>query len=146
MSQIRCPEGTRCEVSMVRAAVIVALTALAGAGLAAAAPSGAIVSQHGSFRAVITKPSPVPVEQLHSWKVRLTTKGGRALVHAKIGIWGDMPAHGHGMPTRPRARELGGGRYSLDGMKFQMPGAWVVELRVASGKLRDVVRLRFTIP
>jgi hypothetical protein len=133
-------------MSMVRAAGIVAVTMLVWAGLAAAGTGRTVVSQHGSFRAVITKPSPVPVEQLHSWKVRLSSKSGRLLAHAKIGIWGDMPAHGHGMPTQPRARELGGGLYSLDGMKFQMPGAWVVELRVASGKLRDVIRLRFTIP
>jgi YtkA-like protein len=131
---------------MTRAVGIAAITALACAGVAAAGPGRVVVSQHGSFRAVIQRPDPVPVEQLHSWRVRLTARNGRPVVHARIGIWGDMPAHGHGLPTQPRARELGGGRYSLDGMKFQMGGAWVVELRIATGKVRDVVRLRFTIP
>jgi hypothetical protein len=131
---------------MTRAAGIVVLVALAAVGAAAAAPGKLVVSQHGNFRAVVQRPDPVPVEQLHSWRVRLSSKSGRPLLHARIKIWGDMPAHGHGLPTQPRARELGGGLYSLDGMKFQMGGAWVVELRIASGTVRDVVRLRFTIP
>jgi hypothetical protein len=31
-------------------------------------------------------------------------------------------------------------------MKFQMGGAWVVELTVSAGRVRDVIRIRFTIP
>ena len=56
-----------------------------------------------------------------------------------------MPAHGHGLPTRPVARDLGGGRYALEGMKFQMSGAWYVELRIHAGPGEDTARVDFVV-
>jgi hypothetical protein len=78
----------------------------------------------------------------------LAVAGATSAAHGRtivIAIWGDMPAHGHGLPTQPRARELGGGVYALEGMKFQMGGAWVVELTIRAGGARDLMRIRFTI-
>lgn len=105
-----------------------------------------VVSVHGRFRAVVERPDPPPVERLHVWRLRLATRAGRTVTGAKVTIWGDMPAHGHGLPTQPLAREVGRGVYLLEGMKFQMGGAWVVELTVTAGRVRDVIRLPFTIP
>jgi hypothetical protein len=56
-----------------------------------------------------------------------------------------MPAHGHGLPTRPRARPVGGGRYLIEGVKFQMPGEWYLELRITHRGVRDRVRFVFTL-
>jgi YtkA-like len=120
--------------------------ASAAAATVAGASGHTVTSQHGRFGAVVERPRPVPVGRLHSWRVHLTTKAGRPVVGARIAIWGDMPAHGHGLPTQPRARELGRGAYSLDGLKFQMGGAWVVELTVSARGVRDVIRIRFPIP
>jgi hypothetical protein len=44
-----------------------------------------------------------------------------------------MPQHGHGLPTQPQVtRELGDGRYLLEGMKFSMPGWSDLKLQVRS--------------
>ncbi len=42
-----------------------------------------------------------------------------------------MPEHGHGMNVRPRVRELGEGRYSVEGVLLHMGGRWVMEVDVA---------------
>lgn len=53
-----------------------------------------------------------------------------------------MPVHNHGMPTQPRmTRELGGGRYLVEGMRFHMRGEWIVEMRITSGGVSDIVRI-----
>ena len=48
--------------------------------------------------------------------------------------------HDHGLPTAPRVTEtLGEGDYLLEGMKFQMPGHWVVTLAIDAGEGDDSV-------
>jgi hypothetical protein len=42
-----------------------------------------------------------------------------------------MPEHGHGMPTQPEVtQELSGGEYLVEGMKFSMPGWWVMKFHI----------------
>lgn len=42
-----------------------------------------------------------------------------------------MPDHGHGLPTAPRVtRHLGGGRYLVEGMRFNMSGWWRLKFTV----------------
>ncbi|MCK7471462.1 MAG: FixH family protein [Desulfomicrobium escambiense] len=51
---------------------------------------------------------------------------------------GTMPEHGHGLPTKPRmTQELGSGVYLIEGMKFNMPGWWMVTFTVIAGGQRD---------
>ena len=50
---------------------------------------------------------------------------------ARIEVDGGMPQHGHGLPTRPQVtRELPGGGYLIEGMKFSMSGWWEVKLAI----------------
>ena len=102
-------------------------------------------SRLGFFTAVVTHPQPLPVEMLHTWRVRLLDRRRRPVTGARITVTGDMPAHGHGLPTTPIAVSRGRGRYDLQGMMFQMPGLWYVQLRVRSGGRVDRIRIRFTI-
>jgi hypothetical protein len=75
----------------------------------------------------------IAINQLHAWEVRLTTPSGAPVQHAQIDVDGGMPQHGHGLPTQPRVtRELGEGRYLVEGMKFSMPGWWELKLQVRS--------------
>ena len=47
-----------------------------------------------------------------------------AFMTGRLKVDGDMPQHGHGLPTRPRVtRNLGNGDYQIEGVKFQMGGA-----------------------
>ena len=56
-----------------------------------------------------------------------------------------MPEHGHGLPTAPKAQSLGGGRWVIEGMKFSMPGWWVIDLTIAGGGGTDTVRFNYIL-
>lgn len=102
-----------------------------------APPAGLNVSlerptNHDRYQVSLRAPAePIAINQLHAWEIRLRTLSGGAVTGAHISIDGGMPQHGHGFPTQPRVtRELGDGRYLLDGMKFSMPGWWEIKLKV----------------
>ncbi|MBL8523455.1 MAG: FixH family protein [Betaproteobacteria bacterium] len=74
---------------------------------------------------------PIAINALHSWEVKVATPAGAPVLRANIAVDGGMPQHGHGLPTQPRVtRELGDGRYLLEGMKFSMTGWWEIKLKV----------------
>jgi hypothetical protein len=132
---------------VLRSGCVVLATVLLGAsGAQAGAPASVSVrSKLGLFSAVVTHPRPLPVEQLHAWRVRLFDRQHRPVAGARIKVTGDMPAHGHGLPTAPIAVSRGGGVYELQGMMFQMPGRWYVQLQIRVGGRADRIRIPFTI-
>lgn len=74
---------------------------------------------------------PVTVGRMHAWTVTLTDPEGKPVSRATIGISGGMPQHGHGLPTAPAVtKSLGGGRFLIEGMKFNMPGWWKIGLAI----------------
>lgn len=90
--------------------------------------------------------TPIPVNQLHTWTLTLTSADGQPLEHAHVSVDGDMPQHGHGLPTRPVVTEyLGEGRYLVEGVKFQMGGWWVMDFVVESDAGTDKVRFNFVL-
>lgn len=95
---------------------------------------------------VFTETDPVPINRLHSWTVRITSPTGTPVDGATLSIDGDMPEHGHGLPTRPQVtKALGDGRYLIEGMQFQMPGWWYVDISIVSNGVTDRARLEFTL-
>jgi hypothetical protein len=91
--------------------------------------------------------TPPPINQLHTWTVRVTTPDGQPVEGATIAVDGDMPQHGHGLPTRPQVtRYLGDGQYLVEGMKFQMGGWWVADFSVTdTAGQTDTVRFNFIL-
>lgn len=49
----------------------------------------------------------------------------------------DMPAHRHGMNTKPEVSPLGGSRFRVEGMLFHMIGDWVITVDVSRGSSTD---------
>lgn len=99
------------------------------------------VSKAGTFKAAYTSdPEAVPVNMLHSWKLKIETAYGKPVKDAEITIEGTMPEHGHGMLTRPKVtKNYGDGTYLVEGMKFNMPGWWVMTFSInAGGKIDSV--------
>ena len=98
-------------------------------------------SESGLYRATIRPAAdPVPLNRLHAWTLHIETPDGRAIDEATIAVDGGMPEHGHGLPTQPQVtRALGGGDYLVEGMKFQMPGWWVVQFHISSPEGTDTV-------
>ena len=90
--------------------------------------------------------SPITVGTMHGWVVRITALDGTPVENATISVDGGMPQHGHGLPTEPAvSAELGGGRYQVEGMKFNMPGWWVVNLSVDGRAGPDTVTFNLVL-
>jgi hypothetical protein len=69
-------------------------------------------SEQGSFRASYRTEEAIPVDRLHAWTLHVAHADGSPVTGAAIAVDGDMPQHGHGLPTRPRVtRHLGNGDY-----------------------------------
>jgi hypothetical protein len=89
---------------------------------------------------------PLAVGPIHSWTVEVTTPDGQPVEHAEIAIDGGMPQHGHGLPTKPQVtEELGGGRYLVEGMKFNMPGWWTIDVDVDGPAGHDQVTFNISL-
>lgn len=75
--------------------------------------------------------TPVPLNQMHSWTVLLKNSQDEPVADAQINVNGGMPAHDHGLATSPRVtRYLGEGQYLLEGVRFHMPGEWLMKLDI----------------
>ena len=90
-------------------------------------------TQAGRYRVELTpnEAGKPPIGPIHRWTIVVRTPDGRPVEKASITIDGGMPQHGHGFPTAPRVtREIGGGAYLVDGMKFSMTGWWTLTVKV----------------
>jgi hypothetical protein len=99
------------------------------------------LSAAGLYRASFTaSEAEIPVNRLHTWTLHVETPDGQPIHNAAIVVDGDMPQHGHGLPTRPRVTQaLGNGDYLVEGMKFQMGGWWVIDFDITTGGQTDRV-------
>ena len=89
------------------------------------------LSDEGTYKVTLV-PSidPVPVGKMHAWLVEVTDAAG-APVEADIVMDGGMPQHGHGLPTVPNVTgEDNDGRHIVGGMRFNMPGWWILDVQI----------------
>ena len=88
----------------------------------------------------------VPVNQIHQWTLHVETADGNLVENATITMDGDMPEHGHGLPTRPQVTKyLGNGDYLVEGMKFQMGGWWVIDFTITTSSHTDAVHFNMKL-
>jgi nitrogen fixation protein FixH len=80
---------------------------------------------------------PITINQLHTWTLRVEDAAGAPLDGATVTVDGGMPAHNHGMPTQPIVTSQGSGDYRVEGMKFQMPGHWIITVAVDAAGQQD---------
>ena len=74
-------------------------------------------SEGGAYRAtIVPRGDTIPQGKLHSWTLHLETAAGTPVDSAIVAVDGGMPQHGHGLPTKPRARRVGNGDYAVEGM------------------------------
>lgn len=75
--------------------------------------------------------TPIPLNQMHSWVITLHTPAGDPVENANIQVEGGMPLHDHGLATRPQVTDyLGDGQYLIEGLRFHMPGEWLLEIQI----------------
>jgi hypothetical protein len=96
-----------------------------------------------SYSAEIT---PIPINQMLQWTLHVEDAAGQLVEDAQIAVAGDMPQHGHGLPTLPQVtRYLGDGDYLVEGLKFHMPGWWVVDFQIQANGQQDQVRFNLLL-
>lgn len=100
-------------------------------------------SRAGHFQVTVAPDlEPLAINTIHRWVVDVLTAEGTPVPSAEITIRGGMPAHDHGLPTRPEAtRYLGEGRYLIEGMRFHMAGSWEVILGIETDAHSDEVAI-----
>jgi hypothetical protein len=105
------------------------------------------LSENGLFLVSYTSSeSVVPVNQMHQWTLHVETVDGELVENAAITVNGDMPEHGHVLPTRPQVTEyLGNGDYLVEGMKFQMGGWWVMDFTITTNGHTDAVHFNMKL-
>ena len=88
----------------------------------------------------------IRINRIHSWELAIKDANGKPVNNAMVTVVGDMPEHGHGLPTQPEVVKVGtGGLYRVDGMKFTMPGWWVVTVSVMANGVHDSVSFNLNI-
>jgi len=93
-----------------------------------------------------SKSSPIPLNKIISWELQVESTGGQRVENAQITVVGDMPEHGHGFPTVPEVTEyLGDGKYLVEGLKFSMPGWWVVNFHIMDKDMMDSVSFNLIV-
>lgn len=90
--------------------------------------------------------APIEINRMHGWTLTVLRADGSPVDGARIAVSGGMPSHNHGLPTAPRVtRELGDGRYRIDGLRFHMRGEWALRLVIDDGSVRDSVTIPLTL-
>lgn len=104
-------------------------------------------SDNGLFNvSYTTSTGTVPVNQIHPWTLHIETTDGQIVEDATISVDGDMPQHGHGLPTRPQVTEyLGNGDYLVEGLKFQMGGWWLMDFTITANGQADAVHFNMML-
>ena len=106
------------------------------------------LSDKGVYRvSYVASSSVIPINQMHRWTLHIETADGQLVENATIIVDGDMPEHGHGLPTRPQMTEyLGNGDYLIEGVKFQMGGWWVMDFSITANDQSDQVHFNLLLP
>jgi YtkA-like protein len=99
------------------------------------------------YRVSIKAPDdPPPMGKIHEWILHIEDTTGVAVDSATICIDGGMPEHGHGLPTAPKLTgPPANGDYRIEGMKFSMPGWWVVKFVIQARPGTDSVRFNLSL-
>jgi len=102
----------------------------------------------GKYIVEIAPPaSGTSVGRIQSWTLTLQTATGEPVEGANIDVSGEMPEHGHGLPTDPQAKPtIHAGRYTLDGMKFNMGGWWELHLKIRGPQGADRITFNTVLP
>jgi len=97
-------------------------------------------SAHGHYAATLEPSRELRPRQMQTVRILVVDAEGRPVDGAAMTIDGGMPQHGHGLPTRPRmTRNLGGGAYEIEGVRFNMGGWWEFKVVIEAAAGADTI-------
>jgi len=112
-------------------ACLLLLGAQAAMGQFSDEPVLSVQTSKGITVDIYSEIAPIDINRIHSWQLRLTDAQGSPVSNAQIELVGGMPEHDHGMPTQPQITgEPETGSYLLEGMRFHMPGKWLLDIKL----------------
>ena len=89
-----------------------------------------VTTDQGTFRVELeTVPNPAPLNEHFRLRLRVY-RGDQPATDVAVIADADMPAHKHGMNTKPVTHDRGDGVFETEGMLFHMSGAWELYVNV----------------
>jgi len=82
-----------------------------------------------------TRPAAVPIGAEFALDAVLCAKGEVKPEAIRFDAW--MPAHRHGMNSRPSVKAMAGGRWRAEGFLFHMPGRWQFTFEIDTSQGRE---------
>ena len=132
--------------------ILTASALLASAACATKPPAkefgfGPRTSAESRYTATIEPPAqPLKPRRMLALQVSIRDAAGNPVDGAKIDVDGGMHQHGHGLPTKPRVtKNLGDGRYEIEGLRFNMGGWWELRLAVTAPAGTDRVTFNLEV-
>ena len=105
-----------------------------------------LTTNQNSALEIFSQLDPMAINTIHSWELVLYTADGASLSGARISVVGGMPDHDHGLPTSPVVTgEITPGHYLLEGVRFHMPGRWLLTFNVISDQGSESATLEFQL-
>ena len=107
---------------------------------------GPRTSANGLYTATLESPEPLRTRKLQTLQVTIQDASASSVDGASIAIDGGMPQHGHGLPTKPRVtKNLGGGVYVIEGVRFNMGGWWEFKVAIQGAAGPDTVTFNIAL-
>jgi len=108
----------------VRGCLVALLLALTSRAVACDSPGAGYVRLESAAFVLwmATQPAPPPIGAEFAVDIGLCAKGSARADAIRFDAW--MPAHRHGMNSRPSVTSLGAGHWRAEGFLFHMPGRW----------------------
>ncbi len=102
-------------------------------------------SEQCNFAAHFVKTPDPPSASGNALAMDLYDRTGAPVAGATVHATAWMPAMGHGSTQPASATDNGNGHYAITGLLFTMPGAWQVQIDVATAGVQDRFTLAYTI-
>ena len=104
------------------------------------------VTDKGLKIEIYSELSPLSINQIHSWHVRVLDRNDEILELEELNIFGGMPEHDHGLPTQPEVTtRLDNGDYLLEGVRFHMQGHWQLQVELQLNGVEDTAIIDFDL-
>ena len=104
------------------------------------------VTDKGFKIEIYSELSPLSINQIHSWHVRVLDRDDEVLELEELNVFGGMPEHDHGLPTQPEVTtRLDDGDYLLEGVRFHMQGHWQLQIELQYAGVDDTAIIDFDL-